>query len=247
VNLQALNRAYDLASSLGNSFDEAHVRVRSLVQTFTLVRTFALDPAFAQARALATALDRILTTAVATAVATAIALDRARDTGHDHEVYLAFDRARMLAADVRDALDCARNLAACARTAAGSPVLARVLVNDLADVNGNSLLLVKRIERLVEQLIPMESVSSAGRSVLRPSPVAVRLTGWAVRLAPAGYRPRYGLEFRGELAEVVENCGQWGQTVYGVRLVVSAARLRYELRGARPEAMEAVELGGPPW
>jgi hypothetical protein len=72
------------------------------------------------------------------------------------------------------------------------------------------------------------------RRTVEMAPLAARLVAAAARLLPAGDRARYAEEFRSELAEIARSgAGRRPQLVYAVRQVISARRLRADLRAPR--------------
>ena len=65
-------------------------------------------------------------------------------------------------------------------------------------------------------------------------PLAGPLLAVAVRLLPAGDRARYAEEFRSELTEIARvGAMRRAQLAYAARLVMSARRLRANLRAPR--------------
>jgi hypothetical protein len=63
--------------------------------------------------------------------------------------------------------------------------------------------------------------------------VALRLTGWSVRLLPVQDRPRYREEFESELFDLRKQ-SRWTQLRYGVRVLARSVALRRELRQSAP-------------
>ncbi|SRR6266496_2792197 len=72
------------------------------------------------------------------------------------------------------------------------------------------------------------------RGAGRVAPLAGRMLAAAARLLPAGDRARYAEEFRSELTEIARTgAGRPRQLVYAARVVMSAQRLRADLRAPR--------------
>jgi DNA-directed RNA polymerase specialized sigma24 family protein len=90
------------------------------------------------------------------------------------------------------------------------------------------------------QLAPLPDSAARGRAIRRQggagrvAPVAVRLLAAAARLLPGGDRARYAEEFRSELWEIAHaGGGRRAQLAYAARVVMSARRLRADLRVPR--------------
>jgi hypothetical protein len=82
-------------------------------------------------------------------------------------------------------------------------------------------------------------VPAAGR---RASRVAVRVARYAVWVVPVGHRDRYDEEFRGELTEIAQKRGVWGQLGYAARILGRGVLLRRALRGMPPESPAQARL-----
>ena len=119
---------------------------------------------------------------------------------------------------------------------------ARDLDRDLALADDLALALTDARDRAVDLTRALELVYDPGsgrasrreRDSGRVAPIARHLVAAAVRLLPAGDRARYAEEFRSELWEIVHAGGRRrAQLAYAARQVMSARRLRAELRVPR--------------
>jgi hypothetical protein len=80
----------------------------------------------------------------------------------------------------------------------------------------------------------LEGADQGQRRTVQMAPLAGRLLAAAARLLPAGDRARYAEEFRSELAEIARaRAGRRPQLAYAARQVMSARRLRTDLRAPR--------------
>ncbi len=131
----------------------------------------------------------------------------------------ALDRARDLASALASALDLDLDLASArhlARDLAGSLASAGNLASELANE------------------LAAAGVGRGQRGAVRVVPLAGQLLAAAARLLPAGDRARYAEEFRSELTEIARaGAGRRRQLAHATRVVVSARRLRADLRAPR--------------
>jgi hypothetical protein len=147
--------------------------------------------------------------------------------GRAHADYLARDhtRARILAGEI-----------AAAVVGALDPSPARSLGRafDLDHVRDLALALAREIDLAnVRQLATADAVQGQRRAG-RVAPLAGRLLAAAARLLPAGDRTRYAEEFQSELAEIARaGAGRRRQVAHAARVVLSARRLRADLRVPR--------------
>jgi len=200
---RALARAHTRAVELHDALDRALGRAFDLDFDRDLVRYRAHVLAHNLGRACVRASD--LDRDLRNTLADVFNLSYAFDLDFDRDRALRFDRDLVRELDVARDLACAIQLDLASAVRANS---ARVPAGDVA---------VK------------PSAAPGGLAVL-----AGQLAAAAVRLLPAGDRRRYLEEFQSELADLALARGnRRAQLAYAVRLLISAWRLRAELRSPR--------------
>lgn len=225
----------DCASALDRDLTLAHDL--AVIHDPNLARDLALDSARARARSLARRLARDLThnhtRTLSHDLARDLTLNLARGLAHD----LARDLTPKRASGPGDVSGLARDLtlnytSGLALTRASG--LAGGLARDLVSARARALERVHSRAGAVRDRSHDFDSSRGDRTqyeAKRPMPSAATLLATAVRLLPVRERARYAEEFRSELWEIAHADGRRrAQLVYAARQVLSARRLRAELR-----------------
>jgi hypothetical protein len=231
------SRLRDSASAL----DRELVRELDLAHDLEFARPHHLDLAHHLARDLDLArdlvgdLDRVLSGVHDIALAGDLVGDLARTLVSAYDLASAlggdFASTRAYARDLAHARDLARDLSIGSVNNLGS-ARARARVSDLvSDLDGAC-----NIAHALTRTLARDS-SRAGqgqRGARRVAPLAGRLLTAVARLLPARDQARYAEEFRSELAEIARaGAGRRRQLAYAARVVLSALRLRADLRAPR--------------
>ena len=145
----------------------------------------------------------------------------ARDLARAHDLARARALNRVIASVIARVI---------ARVLTRARVIARALDRDLPADLADTLDFVSTLARDLALARAVRGQRGAGRVV----PLAGRLLAAAARLLPAGDRARYAEEFRSELTEIARaGAGRRRQLAYAARVVMSARRLRADLRAPR--------------
>jgi hypothetical protein len=188
--------------------------------------TAILDLALELLRSPETGLDLTRAHGIARSIESGLQRHLNTDRDIDSALYYAYDIARSIVDALDHDLGLARGRARrLVRAVRGTRTLVRVTARARGDAFyfGVFLSIVRTSERLW--------TAPRGKRV---TPSACRLLAAVTRLLPAADRDRYAGEFGSELWEIANAGGRrWAQLAFATRVMMSAWRLRAELRALR--------------